>query len=69
MATTPFSDGNLQLTTISSDVLAAIFSTMHETQHREGVTEPLSPAELALYGAVVAELTARAGDVKREAKP
>lgn len=59
-------DGNLHFTTISSDVLAAVFTTLHETQHREGVkSEGLSAEEKSLYDAIVKELTARATEVKR----
>lgn len=59
------SDGSLTLTTISSDVLAAIFNSLHETQHREGAKGDLTAKEQALYDAVVSELTARANEVKR----
>lgn len=60
-------DGNLHLTSIPSDVLAALFSTIHETLHREGAVGALSEKEKTLYDAVVDELTARAEDVKRGA--
>ncbi len=65
MATTP---GDFYFTTIESGVLAALFATMHETLHREGVTEALTDKERALYDAVVAELTERAKDVKRRSE-
>lgn len=59
------SDGQLFVTSVPSDVLAALFNTLHETLHREGVTSGLNASEQALYDAVVAELTKRAQDVKR----
>ncbi len=65
MASAPYSDGGIHLTTISSEALAAIFDALHTTLHREGVTDPLTAKERALYDAIVEELTARAGDVKR----
>lgn len=58
-------DGQIHLTTISSDVLAAIFSTLHETIHREGAVGSLNASEQTLYDEVVAELTKRASEVKR----
>lgn len=60
------SDGQIFVTSMSSDVLAAIFSDLHTTLHREGVTVGLTAAEQALYDAIVKELTARAADVKRD---
>jgi hypothetical protein len=62
-------DGKIHLTTIPSDVLAALFSSLHETLHREGTVGELSEKERTLYDAVVDELTARAEEVEREKKP
>lgn len=61
-------DGVIHITSISSDVLAAIFNSLHETLHREGTVGSLDAAERALYDSVVAELTARSNDANRGEK-
>jgi hypothetical protein len=54
----------IHLTTIPSDVLGAIFSTLHDTAHRDNPSGSsqqggLTDKEQALYDAVVAELQVR----------